>query len=165
MPTFNRFAARDYATKYALKGNSAYPPFDNDCTSFVSQCMLTGGWTMIGGSVWDRKDDDVWWWGKSSWSKASYTWGGAHNFSKFLTAVGRGKSCKRADLEVGDVVQISKNGHVFHSMVVTETGSSIKLSYHTTNTLNKPLTDIEPQYPTSDGCAFLFWKILSNPPK
>ncbi|MCO6458735.1 MAG: amidase domain-containing protein [Pirellulaceae bacterium] len=162
MPSFDRYAARDYATKYALTANSDYPPFDNDCTSFVSQCMFQGGWTMLGGSFSDRKSDDVWWWGKSWWTKASYTWGGAHNFSKFVTASGRGKSCRRDELEVGDVVQISKDKHVFHSMLVTVAGTELKVSFHTTNTLNKPLATIEASYPSSGGNAFLYWKILSN---
>src|SRR3954469_5515044 len=119
MPLFNRSAAANYALKYALSPNSSYPPYSNDCTSFVSQAMLAGGWTMVGGRVLDRQDDDGWWWGKSSFSQASYTWGGAHNFSKFVAAKSRGKAGSRSDLDLGDVVQISKGGHVFHSMVVT----------------------------------------------
>jgi hypothetical protein len=108
MPLFNRSAAADYAVKYALSPNSAFPPYSNDCTSFVSQAMLAGGWTMVGGSVFDRQDDDVWWWGKSTFSQASYTWGGADNFSRFVAASGRGKRGSRGDLGLGDVVQIAK---------------------------------------------------------
>jgi hypothetical protein len=167
MPKFDRYAAAAYAVRYALTPNSAYPPYQNDCTSFVSQCMLAGGWTMIGGSAWDRQDDDAWWWGKSMFSKASYTWGGAHNFSKFVPKSGRGKSCSRDDLDVGDVVQIADAGHVFHSMIVSSymcspDGDGPFMSYHTTNTLNKFLGQIESSYPAASGYSFLYWKILDS---
>jgi hypothetical protein len=165
MPMFNHAAAVAYAVKYAKSPNPDYPPFDNDCTSFVSQCMLAGGWTMTSGSFFNRQDDDVWWWGESMVTKASYTWGGAHNFSKYIARSGRGKLCPRADLVAGDVVQIAKpGGHVFHSMVVTallcsEAGDGPHLSYHTTNTLNKFLGTIEASYPAADGYSFLYWKV------
>lgn len=164
MSLFNRSAAADYAMKYAISANSTYPPYPNDCTSFVSQSMRAGGWTMIGGSFWDRQDDGAWWWGKSSLSQASYTWGGAHNFSKFVAKSARGKSCLRSELELGDVVQIAKNGHVFHSMVVTllvcsADGDGPFMSFHTTNTLNKDLGKIEASYPSSGGFSFLYWHI------
>src|SRR4051794_4928356 len=82
MPLYSRYASSEYGMKYALSPNPSYPPFPNDCTSFVSQALFAGGWTMIDGG---RKDSSVWWWGLSVWSNASYTWGGAHNFSQFLT--------------------------------------------------------------------------------
>lgn len=164
MPLFNRSAAAAYAAKYALSPNDCYPPFPNDCTSFVSQAMLAGGWTMIGGSYFDRQDDDAWWWGKSVLTKASYTWGGAHNFSKFVSKSHRGTACSRADLAIGDVVQIAKDGHVFHSMIVTsiacsDGGDGPHMSYHTNNTLNKYLGLIEAAYSATGGYAFLYWKI------
>jgi Putative amidase domain len=164
MPLFNHGAAAAYATRCALSPNPSYPPFPNDCTSFVSQCMLAGGWTMIGGSFMDRQDDGAWWWGKSLLSRASYTWGGAHNFSKFVPLSGRGNRCPRNDLAIGDVVQIAASGNVFHTMIVTSmssspSGSDPLMSYHTTNTLNKALSQIEPAYSSANGFAFLYWKI------
>ena len=165
MPLFNRHAAARYATRYALASNPAYPEFPNDCTSFVSQSLLEGGWTMTEGSVWNRTDDNVWWWGKSSFTRASYTWGGAHNFSRYVTLSGRGRSCPREDLDYGDVVQIARNNHVFHTMIVTSltasaAGNGPHMSYHTTHTLNKFLGTIEASYPSSSGYSFLYWKIL-----
>jgi hypothetical protein len=164
MPLFNRRAAAEYARKYALQPNPCFPPYSNDCTNFVSQAMLAGGWTMIGGSVFDREEDGVWWYGQSVWSRASYTWAGAHNFSKFIAKSGRGKSCSRSELAVGDVVQISKEQHVFHSMVVSAIGCTMDgdgplMSYHTTNTQDKFLGKIEASYPSSSGYAFLYWKV------
>lgn len=167
MPLYDRSATVAYAVKYAITPNPDYPPFPNDCTSFVSQAMLAGGWTMVGGSFGDRKDDEAWWWGKSWWAQASYTWGGAHNYSRFVDKSGRGTICPRSDLAVGDVVQIAKNGHVFHSMIVTAfmcstDGDGPHMSYHTNNTLNKYLGAIEASYPSSDGFSFLYWKMAKS---
>jgi hypothetical protein len=167
MPLFNHAGAAAYATRYALSPNPAYPPFPNDCTSFVSQCMLAGGWTMIGGSFFDRQDDGAWWWGKSTFTQASYTWGGAHNFSKFVPQSGRGSSGPRSDLAVGDVVQIARNNHVFHTMIVTSiasapSGNDPLMSFHTNNTLNKSLSQIEAAYSSAGGFSFLYWKIADR---
>lgn len=165
MSKYSHWAAAAYAKKYALSPNPSYTLFGNDCTNFVSQCMLAGGWTMVGGSFWDRKDNDVWWYGESSLSDASYTWGGAHNFSKFLGVSGRGAITARSNLAVGDVVQIANGGHVFHTMIITMAGVCNKdgdgpfMSYHTTNTLNKDLGTIEASYPAADGYSFLYWKV------
>ncbi len=166
MGRFNRAAAIKYASQYAITPNNCFPPYPNDCTSFVSQCMLAGGWPMLGGSVFDRTDDTVWWWGKSLLTNASYTWGGAHNFSRFVALSGRGKICTRAELVSGDVVQISKSQHVFHSMVVTaiacsEGGDGPHMSYHTTNTSNKYLGVIEALY-SGEEYTFLYWKVSDN---
>ena len=165
MPLYNRHLAVEYAIKYAISPNPCYKKYPKDCTNFVSQALRAGGWTEIGGSVFDRKDDGVWWYGNSVWSKASYTWAGAHNFSSFIKKSGRGTSCSRAELTLGDVVQIARKGHVFHTMIVTGgnacsviDGSEIgpMMSYHTTNTRDKDLNSIEAIYPND---TFLFWKV------
>jgi hypothetical protein len=117
---FSHSAAAAYARKWANPGNPAYPPFDNDCTSFVSQAMLAGGWTMLGGDVFDRKRDDVWWYGQSKFTRASYTWAGAENFAHFIAASSRGsRELDLMKLEEGDVIQIKFSGksEIGHSMV------------------------------------------------
>ena len=40
--------AVEYARTYALKRNPDYPAFENNCTNFVSQCLVAGGISMIG---------------------------------------------------------------------------------------------------------------------
>lgn len=166
MGSYNRVKAATYALTYALNPNCRFPPYENDCTNFVSQCMLAGGWTMSGGSVFDRDEDGVWWYGRSVWSRASYTWAGAHNFSKYLTRSGRGSRVSRGGLSLGDVVQIAKNGHVFHTMIVSSIGCSTDgdgphLSYHTKNTLDKFLGLIESAYAGSEY-SFLYWRIADT---
>lgn len=49
--SYDRYAARNYARAYAENPNPEYRDFTNsggDCTNFVSQALLAGGWTEIG---------------------------------------------------------------------------------------------------------------------
>jgi len=136
-------AASAYARKWALTTNPAYPRDGNDCTNFVSQAVLAGGWTMVGGSCDDRKSDSAWWYGDSQcWYPGvhrSYTWGGAQNFFNFVGS--RATSAANiSDLDVGDVLQVAHSGHVGHTTIVTDKiGGNLLVSYHTNDTLDMPV--------------------------
>jgi hypothetical protein len=156
---FNREAATAYARKWALSTNPDYPRFDNDCTNFVSQCMLAGGWAMVGEhSYSNRKPDHVWWYGGSLLTRASYTWAGAQNFYNFLSISKRGRLVSDpTGLDRGDVVQMAEDGHVHHSMfVVQKTGSDLLLCYHTDDHLDEPLSAIRQRSPDE---VYYYWKI------
>jgi hypothetical protein len=114
---FNRDAAAAYARKWALSTHGDYPRFDNDCTNFVSQALLAGGWTMVGEhSFSNRQSDTVWWYGGAWLTRASYTWAGAQNFYNFLSASKRAKQVTDPmQLDRGDVVQMKADGHVHHT--------------------------------------------------
>ena len=46
---YNRYAAKEYAKKWAFSRNPKYYNFDpigGDCTNFISQCILAGSNTM-----------------------------------------------------------------------------------------------------------------------
>jgi hypothetical protein len=143
-------AAASYARTWALSTNPTYPRMGNDCTNFVSQAMLAGGWTMLVGAGYcsDRKKDSVWWYrrnGCSYWWRpnvhASYTWGGAQNFYQFTKGSGRGTAAARvSDLDIGDVLQMAFSGtHIGHTMIVTnKKGGNLYLSYHTSDHLDEP---------------------------
>lgn len=45
---YDRDAAVEYALEYSLKRNPDYPNLDNNCTNFVSQCLVAGGLEMDG---------------------------------------------------------------------------------------------------------------------
>ncbi len=141
--SFSGSRAAAYAVKYAKSPNRAYKKYGKDCTNFVSQAMYAGGWTMIGGSVWDRKDNDVWWYGRSRWSTASYTWGGAENFYRFLKKLSRGGHVPHLKrLNEGDVLQYGPKGggNIEHTMIVNrKSGTNLYLAYHTPNRLDVPL--------------------------
>jgi hypothetical protein len=159
--------AAAYARKWAKKTNSSYPRFGNDCTNFVSQALLAGGWGMTGGSCGDRKDNDVWWYGSSKcWYpgvRASYTWAGAQNLSKFMAASGRATHANHVkDLEIGDVLQMQFDGddNIHHTMIVTDkTDDDTFLSYHTSDHLDEPFWapgGIFDRYPTA---SYYGWKL------
>jgi hypothetical protein len=178
---FSGTAAAAYAKKWALSTNPTYLRFDDDCTNFVSQSMKAGGWTYIFGSdVCDeRKSDSVWWFEKDKCYRpvisnvhASFTWGGAQNFFKFVSGSGRatGPGGKISDLEPGDVLQRDHgDGKMHHSMVVTKKGTTtidgndivqIWLSYHTNDTEDRafwgPKGILED---TTPGWKYFAWKI------
>jgi len=162
MSTYDRNKAAEYARKYAISPNSEYHKFDNDCTNFVSQALFVGGWPMIQG---DKKMSTSWYYDKGAWfpgliSPASYTWGGASNFHAFLTWSRRAELVDGASkLGVGDVVQMSNGGQIHHTMIVTAGGSDLKLSYHTTNKLDEPLSKIVANSP---GETFIYWKLRNS---
>lgn len=175
--SLNHANAAAYARQYALTANPAYPPFPNDCTSFVSQAMLAGGWTMVGGTAFDYRSDQVWWWGKGApievpvigiklkdAPRGSHTWGGAANFARFLQHSGRANKTTSSDeLNPGDIIQIGRSPtDIFHTMIVTNRDSknrSLLLSYHTTNRLDWPLSKVQESFPLA-SYHYLYWKVL-----
>ena len=126
---YNREAVYEYAKKWAYGRNPKYYNFDTvggDCTNFVSQCIYAGckqmnynrnnGWYYINGN------------------NKSPSWTGVEFLYKFLTtnnSLGpKGEETTIDKLEIGDVVQLSFNGHIFsHSLIVIKNGTN------TTNTL------------------------------
>ena len=166
---YSRTAAAAYARKWAMSDNPAYGRIEpNDCTNFVSQALLAGGWSMVGGSCSDRKDKNVWWFnpmecrwvGGRPWAtevKASFTWGGAQNLYWFMKESGRGAEVSDPmDLEIGDVLQMDMGaghynaGRIGHSMIVTgKSDTDLLLSYHEDHHLDEPLSAIQSRYPSA----------------
>ena len=159
--------AATYARTWALSTNPNYPRFDNDCTNFVSQSTLAGGWGMLGGSCADRKESSAWWYG--SWKcwypgvRASYTWAGAQNFHDFTSTSGRGRSApKVSDLDIGDVLQMKFPGatNVGHTMIVTDKkDSNLLLSYHTGDHLDEPFWGPGGIFERNREATYYGWKL------
>lgn len=132
---YDRQAAVRYARTYHKTPNPAYPQYPNDCTSFVSQALLAGGWPMIGGTVWDRDNTDAWWYGRvrkedyrdnlpldvvdgikdifrdpfdiDERHRSSRTWAGAPDLALFFKRTNRAFEMRGPEhLEPGDVIQI-----------------------------------------------------------
>ncbi|MFD0420598.1 amidase domain-containing protein [Streptomyces parvus] len=141
----NRTKVKNYALKYALSPNSSYHKWSQDCTNFVSQSLKAGGWKHDLG--WYRSDGN-WWYTGNIGIRASWTWAGAANFFRFARI-----ESKRAtgwsnvyQLRAGDILQYANStnyNNMVHSMVTTgHSGNVPLLSYHTSNTKNKPFTAI-----------------------
>lgn len=139
----NRTKVKNYALKHALSPNRSYHEWSQDCTNFVSQSLKAGGWKHDLG--WYRSDGN-WWYTGNVGIRASWTWAGAPNFFRFARI-----ESKRAtgwsnvyQLRVGDILQYANStsyNNMVHSMVTTGHSRGVPLlSYHTSNTKNKPFT-------------------------
>lgn len=161
---YDRQKAVNYARKYALSPNPAYKLADNDCTNFVSQCVLEGGWTMLGGTDGDgdRKNYDVWWYGeKKGWFSStfwSWTWANAEYFAKFLETSKRATSAADAStLDLGDIIQIANTSRIHHTMIVTgKTGGDLTLCYHSSANLDIALSEVQRRIGSE---RLVYWKL------
>ncbi|MFJ9865397.1 amidase domain-containing protein [Streptomyces sp. NPDC101165] len=150
--SYNKMIA--YADKYWKHHNSAFRTYGgNDCTNFLSQITLAGGWKPAGGSIIQRTSNKYWFYGPTSlWT--SYTWGGAENWYWF--AIKHSKRTKALrnvyDLLASDVLQAdwNRNNVIDHSMFVTKKYRGIPyLTYHTYDTHNKPVNTLVSDHPNT----------------
>ncbi len=170
MPVFNRMKAVQYATQWALKRNPDFPDYSSivggrgDCSNFVSQVMLAGGWPMILGP---KRHPIVWW---TERDVSSNSWASAVGLFTYLWLFSgdRVRKCGINDLDLGDIMMMQVPGFTNpdHAMVVTQKhGSDIYLSYHSTDSLHKPLNDIQNRY--SNQTTYYRFKVndsFSSPP-
>ncbi|MGA5438747.1 amidase domain-containing protein [Streptomyces griseoincarnatus] len=140
-----------YANKYWNNHNDAYRTYGNDCTNFISQTMLAGGWKPKGGAIIQRKSNKYWFYGPTKFT-TSYTWAGAENWYWF--AKKHSKRTKILDnvwkLASADVLQadFNRNNNIDHTMIVTKKYRGTPyLTYHTSDTHNKSLKKILSDYP------------------
>jgi hypothetical protein len=139
-------AAVAYANKYWRSYNTAYLASPNDCTNFVSQALYAGGWTMKGKDTTgaNRKSNTVWWYTGTGTYPKSYSWADAQVWREFAHGQGRVVSIITNNARAGDVIQydIGLNG-MNHTTIVTFYDTDTRqplLTYHTSNTHNKPLS-------------------------
>ena len=149
--SYSPSAAVNYAYSYWSSYNSAYRAYDNDCTNFISQAVKAGGWPYD--DVGERTASNTWYYGSFTFT-TSYSWAGAHNFNLFFAQSGRGWAAQYfSDLLAGDLLQAdfgpSPDGNISHSMVVTkkDTYGNIYLTYHSYNTRDRLLSDIQASNP------------------
>ena len=88
MPLYNRIAAANYDTTWALHrnpmwANDSVPGHGGDCTNFVSQALHAGGWIMIPPSYLSLCP---WYAEPFDYSRRSRTpsWASANHFGKLL---------------------------------------------------------------------------------
>ena len=173
MPTYDRVKAATYGLGYALYPNPAYAFLASDCTNFVSQALLAGGWTMAPSLA---HDITVWWYaGKptGSWVEhyisgyASETWTSASQFYRFLNWTNRVCRCEQEDFRLGDIVQArdAEFGMLEHTMMVTSVrhwSQDVGLSYHTNNRLEVALKgDLQKRVAFTE---YIYWKVLDQYP-
>lgn len=160
-------AAQTYIRNYALNYNPAYRTFADvggDCTNFASQVMRAGGWVDRPGWYLDWNN---WWYNDLNQTRS---WTYTHAFQQFFNTSGRGQFLSYlVDMWIGDAMQIDfgANGTIDHTMLVDDKISStldgIFMSYHTTNTYHRPLSDVLAVYPIPGNNYWAMHVIGTNP--
>lgn len=135
---YNRANAASYALTYARTANLAYEYIDyNDCTNFVSQCLVAGGVSQVPSnpSYFSNKADSAnWFYKNSNWISYSFTsatyfnehFGEMHRYA-FQTIEYPSGPAALEDIDFllfylknGDVIQLKApdNIHWGHSMII-----------------------------------------------
>ena len=190
--SYNRTNVKTFAETYAMYTNTKYdtPNYlltgDNNCTNFVSRCILDGGLNEI--TNYGRTDDRQWRYGELLGKYyASYTWGGAENFARHWGHNGEGVGNQRAYLTIvypnaqtalndwgfiygnmynGDIIQLyNPTDKVHHSMVIHTAlinGTSDMLyAQHTGGGKDKSVQDLLTRYLNNSSEKFIFHRINS----
>lgn len=123
---YDRVAAAQYAKLWALERNPRFKDYEElggNCTNFVSQCVNAGGVPM------DSYGENImkqWYW--YSDSNRAPSWTAAELFFQYFTRNNNedtnhfGVYASETDydqLNIGDVVQLIKDGKAYHTMIIT----------------------------------------------
>ncbi len=143
---YNRQNAIEYAKKWAYLRNPNYYNFDSiggDCTNFVSQCLYAGS------TVMNYTKDTGWYY--INGNNKSPSWTGVEFLYKFLISnqgIGPyGKEIKQNEVELGDIAQLSFDGHKFgHTLIIVKISNrfslvGIKIASHTFDSYEKAISE------------------------
>ncbi|MCL2861390.1 MAG: amidase domain-containing protein [Firmicutes bacterium] len=143
MITYNRFAAVEYAKRWAYERNPEFSDFTQlggNCTNFVSQCLLAGGMPM-------NYDYPLGWFYKSLNNRAAAFTGVEYLFN-FLTRsridiVPVAKEVDVSEGKIGDIIQMSFDGTNFtHAVIIVETnGNDPLIAANTYDVFCTPLSN------------------------
>lgn len=140
--SYNASRAVSYANSYVYSPNSGfYYVSSDDCTNFVSQCVLYGFGTsqtpyMM---VWSNSYSSGWYagtgGGSSSWENVVAHWNYITSYKSANTEGPRAYSVSISNIRAGDVVQFSwnSNGDYNHSAISIGGGSNPLLAQHSEN--------------------------------
>jgi len=122
---YNRERAVEYAKNWAFSRNplfNDYTRIGGNCTNFVSQAILAGSCTM------DYAEPFGWFY--ISDAERAPAWTGVEFLHDFLVGGGDypdpgtrpgpyGREVRAAQTQIGDVVQLSRNGDFYHTLIIT----------------------------------------------
>lgn len=137
---YNRYAAVDYARRWALDRNPAFYDFQGiggDCTNFASQCIYAGAQVM--------NFTPVMGWYYRSASDRTPSWTGVEYLYNFLVnnlSVGPyARVIPEREALPGDIVQLGTGeGDFYHSPVITSVTPRILVAAHSYDALDRPLS-------------------------
>lgn len=122
---YDRQRAVEYAKRWALSRNPLFTDYSRiggNCTNFVSQSILAGSCVMNYSTPFG--------WYYESDSNRAPAWTSVEFLYDFLVGAGDyppaserqgpfGREVRAAQTEVGDVVQLARNGDFYHSLIIT----------------------------------------------
>lgn len=135
---YDRREAVRYAERWWNSHNPDFRVFEDDCTNYISQCLLAGGAPMRGAPVRERG----WWYTGNSWS---FSWAVAHSLRWYLSGSTSGLKGKELqspeELLLGDVIcyDFEGDGRWDHNtIVVNKDANGMPLvNAHTNNSRNR----------------------------
>ncbi|MBE4737950.1 MULTISPECIES: amidase domain-containing protein [Streptomyces] len=150
-------AMATYTEKYWKNYNPAYRKYNaagGDCTNYLSQGLLAGGWKQI--STVTPEEYDTWYYASNGTADA---WIGVNEWSWFTQTAKRTTALANVyQMDVGDVLQVdfNKDGSKDHSMMTTYRSSSgvPYLTYHDADTYRRSVASIIASYPTANYYAY-----------
>jgi hypothetical protein len=119
---YDRVRAMRYAELWWDRYNPAFVRFADDCTSFISQCLLAGGMRMTGG----QSRQSGWWYRYPSAGRPagwSFSWSVSNSLFLYLTQRAGAERVQTAQtLRVGDLIfyDWDGSGRFHHSTVVVD---------------------------------------------
>jgi hypothetical protein len=161
--TYDRLKAVEYAKANWNKnvpGSWYFNTFGGgDCTNFVSHALKAGGWSQ-------RKTGMTWYYDSYQFHQYSNSWTTVAGLRDFTILSQRGKEisftsndvwARPTQFTIGDVIQMdgSYGDHIAdgiwdHTMIITDiTGNDVLITYHTSNNLNKKMSELVNNNPSA----------------
>lgn len=155
---YDRQAAVRYADQWWNGRNPAFPTVTDDCTNYISQCLLAGGAPMHGCP--DREKG--WWLRQGTWS---FSFTVAHSMRWYLAGSKKGLTAVQVKsaqaLDIGDVIcyDFQGDGRFDHTAIVTaKDGSTPLVNAHTYDAYHRTW-DYKDSYAYSPNARYIFFKI------
>lgn len=150
-------AMATYTEKYWKNYNPAYRKYNSlggDCTNYLSQGLLAGGWKQI--STVTPEEYDTWYYGANGTADA---WIGVNEWSWFTQTAKRTTALANVyQMDIGDVMQVDfdRDGSKDHSMMTTYRSASgvPYLTYHDADTYRRSVASVIASYPTANYYAY-----------
>lgn len=158
---YDRMKAVQYAELWWNSRNPEFPKVEDDCTNFISQCLLAGGAPMDVHAARDKG-----WWFRNKNNNWSFSWTVAHSMRWYLSgsqAGLRGREMQTADqLFLGDVIcyDFEGDGRWDHTtIVVAKDANNMPLVNAHTNDSRHRYWTYEDSAAWTPNCKYKFFRI------
>lgn len=163
---YHRDKAVQYAERWWNESSSRFLSFENDCTNYVSQCLLAGGAPMN----YTGKRETGWWYkgmlnGQEAWS---YSWAVANSLESLLSHSESGLRAERVkhptELQLGDIIiyDWDGDGQYQHVSIVTafDRSGMPLINAHTANSCRR-YWDYRDSYAWTEATKYRFFHVVN----